>query len=215
MESHPTTPSQDAGTPVHPAQPARPARRRGAAPSQQAREEAFCAEVHREAFRLASGENRGFDADDVAQQVVVKFLTDTAGNMARFPNGTVFARAATSNTGTDLWRREAVQRCQGANGTRVWLSLNIKDEEYQKRLRLPGEDPADTAVGNIAAQEILGAVDNDRDRLILAQRALNNDRVGEIAADHGVNHATASRWVKAVVAFVAEGLTSDGYVRAS
>jgi DNA-directed RNA polymerase specialized sigma24 family protein len=224
LESHPTTPSQEAGTPVHPAQPARPvrparpagsARHRGAAPSQQAREDAFCAEVQREALRLAAGENRGFEADDIAQQVVVKFLTDKVAIMAAFPNGTEFARAATSNTGTDLWRREAVQRCQGARGKRVWLSLNIDDKEYLERLRLPAQDPAETAVGNVAAQEILDALDNDHDRSILVQRAFNNDRVGEIAADHGVNHATASRWVKAIFALLGESLTSDGYVRAS
>ncbi|CAB4889926.1 unannotated protein [freshwater metagenome] len=68
--------------------------------------------VFREVIRL-SRRRPSCDAEDIAQMVTEKFLTDADGIIARYPNPVRFARAAAKNTAISHERCERAQRGEG------------------------------------------------------------------------------------------------------
>jgi DNA-directed RNA polymerase specialized sigma24 family protein len=86
----------------------------------------------REATRRASAKRRGFDADDIASDIAVRFLTTPEVIMAKYPDPCDYARACVHHACIGHDRSQRVQRCEGlrlvdnADGTkstaRRWLS---------------------------------------------------------------------------------------------
>ncbi len=157
---------------------------------------AYCDVVRRTVVRLVKGSFGTFDADDIAQRVVVKVLSDPERIMTRYPDPATFAYAAARRTGVDHLRREQVQRCEGSERRRTNLSLHaMSDHERDHVVTVSGgyDNTVDAALGRVAAEEILALVDDDLDRALLEQWALDGDRVTEIADDRGVSHPTVSK----------------------
>jgi len=156
----------------------------------------YCDIVRRTVVRLVKGSFGTFDADDIAQRVVVKVLSDPERVMTRYPDPATFAYAAARRTGVDHLRREQVQRCEGSERGRTNLSLHaMSDHERDQVVTVAGgyDSTVDAALGRVAAEEILALIDEDLDRALLEQWALDGDRVTEIAGDRGVSHPTVSK----------------------
>ena len=180
----------------------------------QARRDAYCDAVYREALRLATG-RRGLEADDVAQDVVLKVLLNPKKVMAEYPDPETFARAATKHTGYDWRRSESIQRGEGARGGRQVMSLDLLTKTVKEDSRELGYsvDPAEVALGIVGAQEILGHVDDDIQRATLVRTAVFNDRVTEVAKDEDVDHSNVSRRISQTTKHVRKALVKGGYVQ--
>ena len=72
--------------------------------------------------RLARQEKFGSDSEDVAQEVVLKFLKNADVLMAKYADPVIYALAIFTNTGIDVVRRSNAQRGMGARGRRQILS---------------------------------------------------------------------------------------------
>jgi DNA-directed RNA polymerase specialized sigma24 family protein len=180
----------------------------------QARIDAYCNAVHREALRLAT-RRRGFEADDVAQDVVLEFLLNPEKIMAKHPLPEMFARAATKNTGYDWRRSESIQRGEGARRGRQVISWDLFAETVKDGSRELGYsvDPAEVALGVVGAQEILGHVDDDIQRATLVRTAVFNDRVTEVAMDEDIDHSNVSRRNSQTKKHLRKTLVEGGYVQ--
>ena len=180
----------------------------------QARIDAYCNAVHREALRLATP-RRGFEADDVAMEVVLEFLLNPEKIMAKHPLPEMFARAATKNTGFDWRRSESIQRGEGARRGRQVISWDLFAETVKDGSRELGYsvDPAEVALGVVGAQEILGHVDDDIQRATLVRTAVFNDRVTEVAMDEDIDHSNVSRRNSQTKKHLRKTLVEGGYVQ--
>ena len=180
----------------------------------QARVDAYCDAVYREALRLAT-RRRGFEADDVAMDVVEKFLLNPKKIMAEHPQPETFARAATKNTGFDWLRSESIQRGEGAQRGRQVISWDLFAETVKDGSRELGYsvDPAEVALGVVGAQEILGHLDDDIQRATLVRTAVFYDRVTELADDEDVDHSNVSRRNSQAKKHVRKALVEGGYVQ--
>jgi DNA-directed RNA polymerase specialized sigma24 family protein len=78
----------------------------------------YAAALQRELVRLLAG-RYGLDADDIAHEVVCRFLIDAEDVMARTPDPIVHARRTAVNAGIDHWRRDSAQRGVGARTRRA------------------------------------------------------------------------------------------------
>lgn len=173
----------------------------------------YAAQVMRVAVRLAARQARAFDADDIAQRVVERFLRDPASIMARYPKPEVFAAVTVKTEVIDHGRRERAQRGQGVKGKRQVSSWEVEAESM--RTTAPGpEDPAGEATAAVALTRLLALLD-DSDRRIAEAHWLRGDKVGEIAADLGRNHATVSRRLRAIAERLRLATDDDGYVLAT
>lgn len=74
-------------------------------------------EIQAEIRRLASAKFyfNEFDADDIASEVVERFLADAEYHMLTTPSALVYARKVFVNAGRNWQRSERAQRCQGAD----------------------------------------------------------------------------------------------------
>lgn len=69
----------------------------------------------RTSYQLARG--RGYEhniAEEIAQEVTIKFDKQREANAARYPHATVYARVATWHVAISFDRRERGERCEGA-----------------------------------------------------------------------------------------------------
>jgi RNA polymerase sigma-70 factor, ECF subfamily len=126
----------------------------------------------------------------------------------------------------------AQQRCDSPDAPQAWMRTIARREAYRTYalrqrdggvlVELPPEsvspDIADGVMGEIAAGEILGQVD-DSERSLLIRRYLLEQTSGEIAAELGIPAATVRvqlhRATKRVRAQHAEDLAPQPYARAT
>lgn len=76
--------------------------------------EAYVVTVHREILRLASARRRGFDADDLAQEIVAELLPHLDEVMAAYTDPVRWARVRFQHGGISFDRSQRVQRGEGA-----------------------------------------------------------------------------------------------------
>ena len=98
----------------------------------------------REVIRVVTAVRRGFDADDIASNVVEEFLRRPDVIMMKYPDPARFARQRTRHAGISHDRRERAQRAEGvrltitddgrvllgtlasaSNPTMTWVTLSL------------------------------------------------------------------------------------------
>jgi DNA-directed RNA polymerase specialized sigma24 family protein len=175
----------------------------------EARTRRYLAALYRAVAREAGRRKvSSFDADDLAQAIAEQFNRDPERIMATYPDASLYVRLNFERRRIDWDRRENAQRGAGVNRARTVGALDEAATE------LGAVDVEHEALAGVALETVFGLLTPaaaDLARLIL----LNGDRVGEVAADQGVHHATVSRRLNAVVEDLRQILGDDNYRLAS
>lgn len=174
--------------------------------------EAYAAALRRSVVHALSRRDHaaGFGVDDVAQEVVLRFLEDPCRVMATYHEPWIYARASTSSRAVDLGRRDRAQRGEGSRlvatddgmrPARVAVCLDSVAEGVDHRVDFIGSAPApsveDTIVERLALDDFL-AVLNDEERWLLDCVGVREYTVTEVAELLGLTRETVSRRLSSV-----------------
>lgn len=161
-------------------------------PSLQSSITAYADSVLREATRLAARMRSGFDADDIASDIVTKFLATPEVLMAQYPDPIQYAGACVGNACIAHDRRQRVQRCEGlrlkdnGDGTksagRRWISGDATIGESEESVFGLAED-----TGGSFDEWVAERIDASRE-FQRCTAGLPADRVSEVVAVDGHGH---------------------------
>lgn len=171
----------------------------------QADKEAWLTTAHREFLRVLRAKYRSIEADDIAASESLRAAERIdhlimAWSVKRY----VRQRVNGSRALLDWKRSERVQRCEGARGTRMTLSLDAPLDHEDTR---KGGMKAGTTVAEVIAAKqrsvdehlAFGLIDrlleilSDRERDIVLRVAVDGEAITEVAADLGLARETVSR----------------------
>lgn len=174
--------------------------------------EAYAAALRRSVVHALSRRDHfgGFGVDDVAQEVVLRFLEDPCRVMATYHEPWIYARASMSSRAVDLGRRDRAQRGEGSRliatedglrPGRIAVCLDSVGDGGDRRVDLIGSavvpSVEDTIVERLALDDLL-AVLNDEERWLLDCVGVQEYTVTEVAELLGLTRETVSRRLSSV-----------------
>jgi DNA-directed RNA polymerase specialized sigma24 family protein len=190
---------------------------------------AYFTELHRHVVRLLS--SRPFEADDVAQTVVLRWWEHRAMLIQRYPDPQRFARVVTRHTLISWQRSQRAQRCEGAR-----LYSRTDGSQRPAREWVSGNRPIHTADGGEGGEvfDHQASASDPIDDLVtnrlfvqqhryVAYRGLSSDdielfemvavhefRVSELAAIRGCARETLARRLSRIRATIAANSAALG-----
>lgn len=149
----------------------------------------------------------GVSLDDVAQEVVLKFLENPVRIMATYREPWIYARASAASRLVDLGRRDRAQRgegsrlvvsAEGARTRRTVIELDNASEDHHRSISGSVVDSAftrpveDLVIDRLVVDEVLSALSAD-ERWLIECVDVWQYTVTEIAAVIGLSRETVSR----------------------